>query len=212
LILPTAVWAQKAGAKDAKKEDSKDRKEAVNAEEPAQKSFTCSSNIYYAWRRLPAEEPTADPKKGKKKPDKPVQLPAPDEAYHSRVRFSAPTPEAAQAGLREKLAEAQSQARRDCESQHQDLSGCLAYGLRTARTEYEVFDYELRRSFIEALSADCKLNAGVCVSTRTDEPKCLEDPHLDSANDGSADGMGKKDADAAKATDGKPKEKKDSKK
>jgi len=168
----TDKTAAKTAAKDTKKGEASAAPETAPA--PVPDAFSCTTDIFYAWRRTPPPAPEgAEAKKAKAKKAKPAEIAQPDDAFHSRLEAVGPTEAEAKVKLRAQFAEGQSLARQDCEALHQDQAGCLAKGLRSARSEYQVFDYGLRKSFVDALDADCQLTAGVCLSTRAAEANCV---------------------------------------
>ena len=156
-----------------------DKKDAGAAATPTPTAplITCSTEIRYKWKRLPAPlKDGMDAQKGKAThpaPDPELQQPV--ESFSSLLKEDGSSEEALKAEIEALLPSAEARAMNECIELHQNLGSCAAKKIGSISSQLERMDFETKRALREQLLEDCRGVYGVCLSTLKSEISCKQE-------------------------------------
>jgi len=114
--------------------------------------FICTSEISYSWKKEEAEL----------------------KVFHSSVKHLSTDEETGKRTIAAPLLTAESKAQRTCQSEHENLSGCLASKLNATTTARSIGSFSARKEIEKAIDADCKMSNGQCRGTSHTDVVCKE--------------------------------------
>ncbi len=158
-----------------------DKKDPKGGAEPATETIIvhkCRQTVSYTWKRVPPK--VEEPLGGKKAKAPPAPTPDPDlysvnEVSALTVNGSGSTVEAAKTQLSAELFQGEQQAKSICQEEHQSPGSCAAKKLAGMGGQFDRLDFDSKRTIQAQIIQDCQLNAGVCLTTKSSEPVCVEE-------------------------------------
>lgn len=179
LLTPNQALAEKSEAAKETRATTK----ALDAE----METVCETDIFYTWKRI------IPPKKDDNKADKaatPTPEPEPIEVFFTRTGERGLYEAVVKQRLALKVPSLKAAAILHCEDLHQASSRCVAQQLNRASSTYTRLDFAARRAFLDAVTQECSLRSGVCLSARAGAIHCYQNapgpvqrPHADEGKD-----------------------------
>jgi hypothetical protein len=166
----------------------------LSAPEDLLGEFICTAEISYKWARNEKKSVEA---KVTPSPTPQAENPADSSlsVFWTNIEKSAATEEEAKKFVNKVSLQEKASAEKDCVSQHENLSGCIASKFESLSATMSRLSFSARKSMEEAIHQDCSSQQGKCLGAAISEIKCSEkvDPKAAEA-EASKDGKDKKDA------------------
>jgi len=140
-----------------------DEKKEAAADGGSKTEFVCSADVFFSWQRKQKPE---DLQNKAKTPEEPIEV------FYSTVSARAADEESSKKDLEKKLAATQPVALKACAHQHQSSSICTSERLETLGGDYSLMDFTARKAVLDAITEDCALVMGKCLSVRNGETTC----------------------------------------
>lgn len=139
----------------------------------------CEAEVYYSWQ---PPRPKQEPHPAGVAPPPPPAIPSPVEVLFTKsTERGTGGDEAIKKRLLGAISVAKNNALVECQSQHQNQAQCVSRKLKSISADYSRLDYQSQRTFREAITDDCRSQAGLCLSTRVGEVSCSDDTQAEIA-------------------------------
>lgn len=148
----------------------------------ASAEFLCSSDVSYKWVKTPPSnsEEFAIPSKDSKgelvtpSPATPVSPAAPSHVRYSSVERGGRDEAAAKMALGIELSRQKARASERCKREHESFGECLATKLSVKGTVLNSLSFSARVQLEKALTEECQVQQGTCLTVESSEPTCRE--------------------------------------
>ncbi len=146
----------------------------------------CEVDVFYSWKPKPPPPPPNTPAK----PPEPI---AAIETFYQRAFERGKELEATKSQLAARTSALKAGATKACRDEHQDQSNCVATRLRSSSRDYALLDFQTRKTLLDAVTEDCRIQAGTCLDAKVGEPQCREEKIATPGGTGAEGSAGEKE-------------------